>query len=168
MEAGSPLKVKGWDTLPRVFTHQVGWPVLQARHVPQLARVAMTTWSPGLTEVTSEPTASTTPAPSWPEHGRRLPRDGPVDHRQVAVADPGGADGHPDLVGPGIPDAQLVGDLGAVTGVDDASHGTPPSFVDSNRATRWPALACAGTLRGRSAPPVTGPSVGRTGAAAPA
>ena len=32
-EAGSPLKVKGWDTLPRVLTHQVGWPVLQARQV---------------------------------------------------------------------------------------------------------------------------------------
>ena len=46
--------------------HQVGWPVEQARQVPQLARVAMTTWSPGLTERTSEPTASTTPAPSWP------------------------------------------------------------------------------------------------------
>ena len=26
----------------------------------------MTTWSPGLTERTSLPTASTTPAPSWP------------------------------------------------------------------------------------------------------
>ena len=48
LDAGSPLKVKGWDTLPSVFTHQVGWPVLQARHVPQLARVAMTTWSPDL------------------------------------------------------------------------------------------------------------------------
>ena len=66
LEAGSPWKVKGCDTLPRVLTHQVGWPVLQARHVPQLARVAMTTWSPTFTDVTSEPTDSTTPAPSWP------------------------------------------------------------------------------------------------------
>ena len=40
--------------------------MLQARQVPQLCRVAMTTWSPTLTERTSEPTASTTPAPSWP------------------------------------------------------------------------------------------------------
>ena len=46
--------------------HQVGWPVLQARQAPQLARVAITTWSPGLTERTAEPTDSTTPAPSWP------------------------------------------------------------------------------------------------------
>ncbi len=58
--------MKGVDTLPRVLTHQVGWPVAQARQVPQLASVAMTTWSPGLTERTSLPTASTTPAPSWP------------------------------------------------------------------------------------------------------
>ncbi len=58
--------MKGWETLPRVFTHQVGCPVAQARQVPQLARVAITTWSPTATERTSEPTASTTPAPSCP------------------------------------------------------------------------------------------------------
>src|SRR5579885_601294 len=46
--------------------HQVGWPVAQARHVPQLAMVAITTWSPGFTDRTAEPTDSTMPAPSWP------------------------------------------------------------------------------------------------------
>ena len=46
--------------------HMVGCPVLHARHVPQLARVATTTWSPGLTERTADPTDSTMPAPSWP------------------------------------------------------------------------------------------------------
>src|SRR5580692_5301305 len=46
--------------------HMVGCPVLHARHVPQLARVATTTWSPGLTDFTEEPMDSTMPAPSWP------------------------------------------------------------------------------------------------------
>jgi hypothetical protein len=58
--------VNGVETFPRVLMHRVGWPVLQARHIPQEARVATTTWSPGFTEVTAEPTASTMPAPSWP------------------------------------------------------------------------------------------------------
>src|SRR5579862_9302916 len=65
-EAGSPSKVKGVDTLPSVLMHQVGWPVAQARQCPQLAKVAMTTWSPGFTDETSEPTEATMPAPSWP------------------------------------------------------------------------------------------------------
>ena len=65
-EAGSPLKVKGVVMLPSELLHHDGCPVLQARQTPQLASVAMTTWSPGLTEVTEDPTASTTPAPSCP------------------------------------------------------------------------------------------------------
>ncbi len=66
LEAGSPLKVNGVEMLPSELLHQVGWPVLQARQAPQEARVAITTWSPGCTERTASPTASTTPAPSWP------------------------------------------------------------------------------------------------------
>src|SRR5690606_27859639 len=46
--------------------HHAGRPMLHHLHSPQLATVAMTTWSPGATRVTSEPTASTTPAPSCP------------------------------------------------------------------------------------------------------
>src|SRR5579872_905994 len=65
-DAGSPSYVKGVDTLPRLLMHMVGCPVLHARQTPQLARVAITTWSPGFTERTRLPTASTTPAPSWP------------------------------------------------------------------------------------------------------
>src|SRR5207247_149582 len=33
---------------------------------PQWPRVTSTTWSPGFTLVTLDPTSSTTPAPSWP------------------------------------------------------------------------------------------------------
>ena len=60
------MKVNGVEMFPSELRHQLGWPVLQARHAPQLARVAITTWSPGLTDFTSEPTDSTTPAPSCP------------------------------------------------------------------------------------------------------
>src|SRR5580692_2314847 len=63
-EAGTPLKVKGVEMFPSELLHMVGCPVLQARHAPQLASVAITTWSPGLTERTASPTASTIPAPS--------------------------------------------------------------------------------------------------------
>src|ERR1700734_1364052 len=52
-DAGSPLKVKGVEMLPSELLHHVGWPVLQARQAPQEARVAITTWSPGLTERTA-------------------------------------------------------------------------------------------------------------------
>src|SRR5215472_1210400 len=43
-----------------------GRPVRQNSHSPQNADRQVTTWSPGRTYVTSEPTASTTPADSWP------------------------------------------------------------------------------------------------------
>ena len=64
--AGCPLNVNGVSMFPSDRRHWVGCPALHARQVPQLARVATTTWSPTLTERTSAPTASTTPAPSWP------------------------------------------------------------------------------------------------------
>src|SRR6185437_1396029 len=64
--AGCPSKVNGVPMFPRDRRQRVGWPVPQARQVPQLARVATTTWSPAFTDRTSEPAAWTTPAPSWP------------------------------------------------------------------------------------------------------
>ena len=66
LPAGSPPTVKISRRLPRVLRHQVGLPTEHWSQMPQLETVAMTTWSPGFTRVTSEPTASTTPAPSWP------------------------------------------------------------------------------------------------------
>ena len=123
LEAGSPLKVNGVEMLPSELLHQVGWPVLQARQAPQLARVAITTWSPGFTERTASPTASTMPGALVAEHGRRRERDGPVDDRQVGVAH-----ARPPRMrtctsfGPGPPHLELVGDLDPLPGVDDASH----------------------------------------------
>src|SRR4051812_10466027 len=66
LPAGSPPTVKISRRLPRVLRHQVGLPTEHWSQMPQLETVAMTTWSPGFTRVTSDPTASTTPAPSWP------------------------------------------------------------------------------------------------------
>jgi hypothetical protein len=45
-------------------------PERQLTHSPHCGEKSVTTWSPGATEVTPSPTASTTPAPSWPStHG---------------------------------------------------------------------------------------------------
>src|SRR3954466_13217370 len=64
--AGSPRQVNGCGRPPNVDRHMVGRPLSQYWQAPQLPRVDRTTWSPSLTVVTEGPTASTTPAPSWP------------------------------------------------------------------------------------------------------
>ena len=66
LPAGSPPTVKISRRLPSVLRHHVGLPTEHWSQMPQLETVAMTTWSPAFTRVTSEPTASTMPAPSWP------------------------------------------------------------------------------------------------------
>ena len=54
-----------WVAL-KVLKQYHGSPRLQARQSPHTARQLSTTKSPGATSVTSGPTASTTPAASWP------------------------------------------------------------------------------------------------------
>src|SRR5271169_1372769 len=56
--------VSGRVTMPPV--QRLGWPERHCGQLPQKPERQATTWSPGLTVVTSAPTASTTPAPSWP------------------------------------------------------------------------------------------------------
>ena len=53
---------------PRNFSarHVLGRPPRHWSHAPHGIAGSMATWSPGLTCVTAGPTASTTPAPSWP------------------------------------------------------------------------------------------------------
>ena len=79
----------GRVTMPPV--HKFGWPERHCGQLPQNPDRQATTWSPGLTVVTSAPTASTMPAPSWPSTIGRSSGNRPiaVDHVQVAVADPG-------------------------------------------------------------------------------
>ena len=64
--AGAPRQVNGCGRSPNVERHIVGRPESQYWQAPQLPSVDRTTWSPSLTVVTDEPTASTTPAPSCP------------------------------------------------------------------------------------------------------
>src|SRR5262245_57462492 len=56
--------VSGRVTMPP--TQRFGWPLRHCAQLPQNPDRHATTWSPGFTLVTSAPTASTTPAPSWP------------------------------------------------------------------------------------------------------
>ena len=53
-------------------------PVEQYRQIPQAGMNEQTTWSPTLTRVTSGPTASITPAPSWPPTIGSRPVESPV------------------------------------------------------------------------------------------
>ena len=65
-ESGVPsASVIFWVAL-WVLKQYHGRPRWQARHCPQTARQFSTTKSPGATSVTPSPTASTTPAASWP------------------------------------------------------------------------------------------------------
>ena len=57
----------------------------------------MTTGSPGDGDSTPGPTASTTPAPSWPRIIGAGPRPLAADDVQVAAADPDGGHPHEDL-----------------------------------------------------------------------
>lgn len=56
------------------------------------------------------------------EHHRRGEGDGAVDHRQIAVAQPGGGYRHQDLSGTRVPYLQIVDHLGLCAVEDDASH----------------------------------------------
>ena len=65
-ESGVPsASVMGWDAL-RLEKQYQGAPRRQERQVPQGARQAMITKSPGATLVTPSPTDSTVPEASWP------------------------------------------------------------------------------------------------------
>ena len=95
--------------------------------MPQLETVAMTTWSPGFTRVTREPTASTTPAPSWPiSEGAG---HGIVPSRRLTSLwqTPAATTPHQHLVGPGIDHLDVVADLGTFTCEHDSTHEQDPT-----------------------------------------
>jgi hypothetical protein len=64
-DRATPSRVIFWVALWVAKQYQ-GRPRRQARHWPHTARQLRITKSPGATPVTSGPTASTTPAASWP------------------------------------------------------------------------------------------------------
>ena len=79
--------------------HRFGWPDRHCGQVPQNPDRQATTWSPTRTLVTSSPTASTMPAPSWPSTiGRSSGKASDTVHdMQIAVADPGRDGAHQHL-----------------------------------------------------------------------
>lgn len=62
------------------------------------------------------------PGPLVPEHHRRRERNRPVDHRQVAVAEPGRRYRDQHLPRSRIADLQVVDHLGLLAVEHDASH----------------------------------------------
>ena len=69
--SGMPSRLRrGGSPLGRMqkrrSVHRWGRPSWHCLHVPQYIEVQATTWSPGWTEATLDPTASTIPAGSWP------------------------------------------------------------------------------------------------------
>lgn len=57
-----------------------------------------------------------------PEDHRHGEGDRAVDHRQIAVAEPGRGDGDQDLAGARVPYLQIVNHLRLLAVEDDASH----------------------------------------------
>ena len=82
--------------------HSAGRPDEQNAQWPHRGRHMSTTWSPGATRVTPGPTASTTPAPSWPSTIGRRVRQVAGHVVQVAVAHAGGLHPDQDLPGAGL------------------------------------------------------------------
>ena len=91
-------------------SHRFCRPVEQYRHEPQAGMNEQTRWSPTLTLVTPGPTASTTPAPSWPADDRDAHRRVALLDVVVGVAQPGRVELDPDLVGLRLVELEL-GDL---------------------------------------------------------
>ena len=78
-----------------------GLPMTQFSHLPQVETKAMTTRSPGATEVTPSPTSSTVPAASWPRDYGKGALGVAVHEVEVAAADSGRADLDLDFASPG-------------------------------------------------------------------
>ena len=61
-----PSGRKPWFCMSRIARQRFVRGLRQWMHSPHWGENSVTTWSPGSTSVTPSPTASTTPAPSWP------------------------------------------------------------------------------------------------------
>ena len=121
----------------------VGSPRSQASHCPQLPSVVSTTWSPTCTLRDAGADRLDDAGALVAEHDRRRERDGAVDHRHVAVAQPGPLDAHDDLAGPGLGVAQLdvVADL-ELAGPHEPPHRVARPFRWG--ASTWPGRPASG------------------------
>ena len=61
-----PSGRKPWFCCSRIARQRFVRSLRQCTHSRHCGEKSVTTWSPGATEVTSSPTRSTMPAPSWP------------------------------------------------------------------------------------------------------
>ena len=66
------------------------------------------------------------PRPLMAQHHRNRKRYGPVHHRQIAVAQPGGRDRDQYLAGPRIPHLQVSHDLDLLPVEHHSAHQTTP------------------------------------------
>ena len=146
-QRGSPPRENGRPGLPIAARHMVGRPRSQSAQAPQLARVDRATWSPGATCVTPAPTASTTPAPSWPSTTGTGNGIVPSIDGQVAVAQPGGGDAHQHLAGARSRTSRSSTTCGRSPSKNDASHGASLPHLalgpQEGQTTDWSSLyAC--------------------------
>ena len=88
--------------------HAAGRPRRQSAQSPHDGAHERTTSSPGFTEVTPSPTASTTPAPSWPSTDGRRPLPLAADRVQLRAADPDRRHPHEHVAGSGLLEVDLA------------------------------------------------------------
>ena len=119
---------KGCPGRPIALRHMVGRPRSQSAQAPQLASVDSATWSPGPTWVTPAPTASTTPAPSWPSTTGTGNGMVPSTTDRSLWHSPAAEIATSTSPGPRVPYLQIVDDLGLLPVEDHASHAATPPF----------------------------------------
>ena len=100
------------------------------------------TWSPTFGVETPSPTASTTPAPSWPRMRGSRGRPIALEDVPVRVADAAGVQAHEDFVDSGLVEVDLFDDGLALGFVGDGClHGETPQVWGVGRGPGWRAKA---------------------------
>ena len=128
----------------------------QCRHSRHCGENNVMTWSPTARSVTPSPSASTTPAPSWPEHRRRVARRvGARGGVHVGVAHATGRQPHEHLPRSGPVEVDLLDDerlpeLLQHGGAD--LHAPDPNRPPAARASRGPGAPRRTSPQAGSAP----------------
>ena len=116
-----------------------------ARHVwqpPQESKLR-TTWSPGATAVTADPTLLDDACALVPEHGRERRREMPVAPCQVGMADPDGGDLDENLVREDVAELDVLEDKRGAWGLRDGCSDLHPSAFP--RRGECPTYAACGS-----------------------
>ena len=129
----TPPTVNGSVRFPIDARHHVGLPMLHHLHVPQLATVATTTWSPTLTRVTSEPIRLDDAGAFVTHERRRGPRDGAVDARSRRCGRRRRRRCAPTPRRVRVANLDVVADLRSCPVEHDAAHDSAPFVVVAHR-----------------------------------